>query len=54
MTKFTEPLIDTPQTVSVVPQFVLKEQANHTLGMRCAMFRASAWRRVRLARRATT
>jgi catecholate siderophore receptor len=31
MSKFTESLIDTPQTVSVVPKFVLEEQANHTL-----------------------
>ena len=31
MTKFTEPLLDTPQTVAVVPQFVLKDQQNRTL-----------------------
>jgi len=31
MTKFTQPLIDTPQTVAVVPQFVLHEQQNTTL-----------------------
>ncbi|MES2393314.1 MAG: TonB-dependent receptor [Acidobacteriota bacterium] len=31
MTKFTEPLLDTPQTVAVVPQFVLHDQQNHTL-----------------------
>ncbi len=31
MTKFTEPLIDTPQTIAVVPQFVLKDEANTTL-----------------------
>jgi catecholate siderophore receptor len=31
MTKFTQPLIDTPQTVAVVPQFVLHDQQNTTL-----------------------
>jgi catecholate siderophore receptor len=31
MTKFTEPLIDTPQTVAVVPQFVLHDEGNSTL-----------------------
>jgi catecholate siderophore receptor len=31
MNKFTQPLIDTPQTVAVVPQFVLHEQQNTTL-----------------------
>src|SRR6185437_6225680 len=31
MTKFMQPLIDTPQTVAVVPQFVLHEQQNTTL-----------------------
>jgi catecholate siderophore receptor len=31
MTKFTEPLVDTPQTVAVVPQFVLQEEQNTTL-----------------------
>jgi catecholate siderophore receptor len=31
MGKFTQPLIDTPQTVAVVPQFVLHEQQNTTL-----------------------
>lgn len=31
MGKFTESLLDTPQTVSVVPQFVLKDQQNRTL-----------------------
>ncbi|HUZ96365.1 MAG TPA: TonB-dependent siderophore receptor [Edaphobacter sp.] len=31
MTKFTEPLIDTPQTVEVVPQFVLHDEGNSTL-----------------------
>jgi catecholate siderophore receptor len=29
--KFTEPLIDTPQSVTVVPQFVMQEQAVSTL-----------------------
>jgi len=31
MTKFTEPLLDTPQTVAVIPQFVLQDQQNRTL-----------------------
>jgi len=31
MGKFTESLIDTPQTVQVVPDFILKDEANHTL-----------------------
>ncbi len=31
MTKFMQPLVDTPQTVSVVPQFVLHDQGNSTL-----------------------
>jgi catecholate siderophore receptor len=31
MTKFTEPLLDTPQTVAVVPKFVLEDQQNRTL-----------------------
>ncbi|WP_213807546.1 TonB-dependent siderophore receptor [Granulicella sp. dw_53] len=31
MTKFTEPLIDTPQSVSVVPQFVLHDEGVTTL-----------------------
>src|SRR5580765_1930621 len=31
MTKFTQPLIDTPQTVAVVPEFVLHDQQNTTL-----------------------
>jgi len=31
MTKFTESLIDTPQTVVEIPAFVLKDQQNHTL-----------------------
>ena len=31
MTKFSQPLIDTPQTVAVVPQFVLQEEGNTTL-----------------------
>lgn len=31
MTKFTEPLIDTPQTIAVVPQFVLHDQQNTAL-----------------------
>jgi catecholate siderophore receptor len=31
MTKFTEPLVDTPQTVAVVPQFVLHDEGNSTL-----------------------
>lgn len=31
MNRFTETLLDTPQTVDVVPQFVLKDQANRTL-----------------------
>jgi catecholate siderophore receptor len=31
MGKFTESLVDTPQTVSVVPQFVLKDEQNRTL-----------------------
>ena len=31
MTKFSQPLIDTPQTVAVVPQFVLKQEQNTTL-----------------------
>ena len=31
MTRFTEPLVDTPQTVAVVPQFVLHEEQNTTL-----------------------
>ena len=31
MMKFTEPLIDTPQTIAVLPQFVLKDDANTTL-----------------------
>jgi len=31
LNKFTQPLIDTPQTVAVVPQFVLQEQQNTTL-----------------------
>jgi catecholate siderophore receptor len=31
MTKFTEPLLDTPQTVAVVPEFVLHDEQNTTL-----------------------
>jgi catecholate siderophore receptor len=31
MQKFTEPLIDTPQSVTVVPQFVMKDQGLSTL-----------------------
>jgi catecholate siderophore receptor len=31
MEKFTEPLIDTPQTISVVPQFVMRDQGVSTL-----------------------
>ena len=31
MTKFTEPLIDTPQSITVVPQFVMKDQGVSTL-----------------------
>ncbi len=31
MTKFTEPLLDTPQTVVDVPQFILKDEQNRTL-----------------------
>ena len=31
MSKFTEPLLDTPQTIAVVPQFVLKDEGNRTL-----------------------
>jgi catecholate siderophore receptor len=31
MTKFMQPLIDTPQTVEVVPQFVLHDEGNSTL-----------------------
>jgi catecholate siderophore receptor len=31
MTKFTEPLLDTPQTVVEVPAFVLKDEQNRTL-----------------------
>jgi catecholate siderophore receptor len=31
MTKFTQPLVDTPQTVVAVPSFVLKDEQNTTL-----------------------
>ena len=31
MGKFTEPLIDTAQTITIVPQFVLKDEQNRTL-----------------------
>ncbi len=31
MTKFTEPLLETPQTVAVVPQFVLHDEQNTSL-----------------------
>jgi len=31
MTKFTEPLLDTPQTVVEIPQFVLHDEQNRTL-----------------------
>ena len=31
MTKFTEPLLDTPQSISVVPQFAMKDEAVSTL-----------------------
>jgi len=31
MSKFTEPLVDTPQTVNVVPTFVMEDEATHTL-----------------------
>jgi catecholate siderophore receptor len=31
MTKFTEPLLDTPQTVEVVPTFILQAEQNRTL-----------------------
>jgi catecholate siderophore receptor len=31
MTKFTQPLLDTPQTVAVIPQYVLHDQQNTTL-----------------------
>jgi catecholate siderophore receptor len=31
MTKFTEPLLTTPQTIAVVPQFILHDEQNRTL-----------------------
>ncbi len=31
MTKFTEPLLDTPQSITVVPQFVMQDEAVTTL-----------------------
>jgi catecholate siderophore receptor len=31
MDRFTEPLIETPQSISVVPQFVMRDQADSTL-----------------------
>jgi catecholate siderophore receptor len=31
MTKFTQPLLDTPQTIGVVPQFVMHDEGNTTL-----------------------
>ncbi len=31
MTRFTESLIDTPQTIAVVPQFILKDEGNRSL-----------------------
>ena len=31
MTKFTEPLLDTPQTIVEVPHFILQDQQNRTL-----------------------
>jgi catecholate siderophore receptor len=31
MTKFTQPLVDTPQTVAVVPEYVLHDEQNTTL-----------------------
>jgi catecholate siderophore receptor len=31
MAKFTEPLLDTPQTVEVIPEFVLHDEQNRTL-----------------------
>ena len=31
MSKFTEPLLDTPQTITVVPQFVLRDEQNRSL-----------------------
>ncbi len=31
LTKFSEPLLDTPQTVEVVPQFILHDQQNRSL-----------------------
>jgi catecholate siderophore receptor len=31
MTRFTQPLVDTPQTVAVIPQYVLHDQQNTTL-----------------------
>jgi catecholate siderophore receptor len=31
MSKFTEPLLDTPQTIVEIPQFVLHDEQNHTL-----------------------
>jgi catecholate siderophore receptor len=31
MTKFTEPLLDTPQTIVEIPQFVLQDEQNRTL-----------------------
>jgi catecholate siderophore receptor len=31
MTKFTEPLVDTPQTVVEIPQFILQDEQTHTL-----------------------
>jgi len=31
LSKFTEPLLDTPQTIAVIPPFVLEDQQNRTL-----------------------
>ena len=50
MTKFTEPLIETPQSIAVVPQFVVQDQGG-PCGTPCAMFPASAPPRARRSAR---
>ena len=52
--KFTQPLLDTPQTISVVPQELMEEQATSTLREALRnVAGVSASRRARAASRAT-
>ena len=52
--KFTQPLVDTPQSIDIVPQHVIQDQGAPHYAILCAMLPASASPRARAARRATT